>query len=139
MPTLNTSDPVPNGSCYVVSFQEIQNFLLDANFPMPLWSLGSGSGAGAGASTTSPKFTLVSESERTDRSEDDRETLGDQIKEKVQNFAISLYLSHQLQAVDVELQSLGLGPGQRKTRPDTRPKSSLSPLGMGSNAGGQGQ
>ena len=69
---------------------------------MPLWSLGSGAGAGAGASTTSPKFTLVSESERTDRSEDDRETLGDQIKEKVQNFAISLYLSHQLQAVDVK-------------------------------------
>ena len=56
----------------------MQNFLLDPNFPMPLWSLGSSAGA-----TASPRLALVSESERTDRSEDDRETLGDQLKEKV--------------------------------------------------------
>ena len=55
---------------------------MDPNFPMPLWNLG-GSSASAGV-TASPRLALLSESERTDRSEEEtRETLGDQIKEKV--------------------------------------------------------
>ena len=58
--------------------QDVQNFLLDANFPFQLWDLGGGAGV-----TASPRMAFVSESERTDRSEDDRETLGDQLKEKV--------------------------------------------------------
>ena len=65
-----------------LSLQDVQNFLVDPNFPMPLWNLG-GSSASAGV-TASPRLALLSESERTDRSEEEtRETLGDQIKEKV--------------------------------------------------------